>query len=652
MGALHDDDTHPTLSQCQASRPPALVVTDKIATLNRLIGACAAVLGQVEHVPFADHEGLHAAFSRLTAASPILIATRDRLLVMNKGDDAAGCPVCLTLGRMSHGTELQTAAFRRGVICDSAPPEMLTDMALSTAAVLIGMVASDRADDVAWQGFAQTKLPRPLPRKAFSIELTTADILPFTTMADASCAFCRTAEQDAPAFQLGVVTKSSPRSLRHSGLSDLAVPVDTLVNPVCGPLGPIVFHARAGAYCTSARGEFRQAAINRTSSIGWFGLVPRPGDCVVAGVLEGLERRAGLSHSCRTRMARFNELGPIAVDPRLLGVYDETIYAQDKALTPFAPDREIEWVEGWSIEQQSLRLLPREYCYYGKPGIINGNSSGCATGSAREEALLHGLLELIERDSFVLYWLAKLSPPRIKPHSVTDTASRAMIARIEEAGGELFLLDARLDLQIPIVIAAIVDRRGEYGGFSVASGASQIPEEAVRKALYEVAVHFEAFAERAAFMAGGPLGGALQDFSLVKTLDDHPTMFGLPGAIKLAEFLVSSPVERSFAETFAQWEASGPVRETVDQDLLRMLDILHAAGFPETIAIEQTTREQKRLGLSTMRAIVPGLLPIDFGHGKCRAATLPRLRDLPFQLGLRNAPLQGADINRVPHPYP
>jgi ribosomal protein S12 methylthiotransferase accessory factor len=170
--------------------------------------------------------------------------------------------------------------------------------------------------------------------------------------------------------------------------------------------------------------------------------------------------------------------------------------------------------------------------------------------------------------------------------------------------------------------------------------------------VFEVAVNFESFPVRSERAAKGPFGGALEDFRLVRFLDDHPMMFGLPGAIPLASFLVSSEVELSFAETYAAWEAAGPARDTIDQDLRRVLDILRRAGHGETIAVDQTTSVQRRLGLSTVRAIVPGLLPIDFGFGKCRAATLPRLRELPQRLGLRDGPLDAADINRVPHPYP
>lgn len=69
---------------------------------------------------------------------------------------------------------------------------------------------------------------------------------------------------------------------------------------------------------------------------------------------------------------------------------------------------EMEWVESFSLFNKKKKLLPLQYAYYNAPNIINrfilGNSNGCALGSSPEEAILHGLLEFIERDVFINYW--------------------------------------------------------------------------------------------------------------------------------------------------------------------------------------------------------------------------------------------------------
>lgn len=72
----------------------------------------------------------------------------------------------------------------------------------------------------------------------------------------------------------------------------------------------------------------------------------------------------------------------------------------------------------------------------------------------------------------------------------------------------------------------------------------------------------------------------------------------------------------------------------------------------DVIVVDQTTPEQRRIGLRTVCAVVPGLLPIDFGWSRQRAPYLPRLRSAPRRAGLRATDLTEAEVRMVPHPFP
>ncbi|WP_246531396.1 hypothetical protein [Streptomyces bathyalis] len=59
-------------------------------------------------------------------------------------------------------------------------------------------------------------------------------------------------------------------------------------------------------------------------------------------------------------------------------------------------------------------------------------------------------------------------------------------------------------------------------------------------------------------------------------------------------------------------------------------------GRAGVIVVGQTTPEQERIGLRTVRTIVPGLLPIDSGWSRQRAPLMPRLRTAARRAGLRS----------------
>ncbi|GAA3437954.1 hypothetical protein GCM10018954_075680 [Kutzneria kofuensis] len=50
--------------------------------------------------------------------------------------------------------------------------------------------------------------------------------------------------------------------------------------------------------------------------------------------------------------------------------------------------------------------------------------------------------------------------------------------------------------------------------------------------------------------------------------------------------------------------------------------------------------------------IIPGTLPMTFGHEFRRVHGLPRLHRVPQALGYRDMPLRPEEINPYPHPFP
>jgi ribosomal protein S12 methylthiotransferase accessory factor len=70
----------------------------------------------------------------------------------------------------------------------------------------------------------------------------------------------------------------------------------------------------------------------------------------------------------------------------------------------------------------------------------------------------------------------------------------------------------------------------------------------------------------------------------------------------------------------------------------------------EAIACDLTTPDVARLGLRSVRVVVPGLHPLFMGH-RNRALGGSRLYDVPARLGERGlAP--GESDNPFPHPFP
>ena len=64
------------------------------------------------------------------------------------------------------------------------------------------------------------------------------------------------------------------------------------------------------------------------------------------------------------------------------------------------------------------------------------------------------------------------------------------------------------------------------------------------------------------------------------------------------------------------------------------------------LAVDQTTPEHRAADLSCAKVLVPGLLPMTFGHAHRRLG-LPRLQTARARSGLPPAP-----VRTLPHPFP
>lgn len=160
------------------------------------------------------------------------------------------------------------------------------------------------------------------------------------------------------------------------------------------------------------------------------------------------------------------------------------------------------------------------------------NTNGLASGNTRDEALLHGLCEVIERDAFSLW--QHLSPQRRRPTqldlaAVEDTACREALARLAAARIDAWAFDVTSDIGVPAYLCIIDDRDGHHPRLGRFGGTGCHPSAAL--ALFRAIA--EAIQSRLGFIAG-----AREDIPL----ENYATIGGL---VALASHLEALPPPRA-----------------------------------------------------------------------------------------------------------
>src|SRR5262249_38231856 len=132
----------------------------------------------------------------------------------------------------------------------------------------------------------------------------------------------------------------------------------------------------------------------------------------------------------------------------------------------FDEDAVTTWVWGHSFRHSKPVLVPQTYAYYqhkdpDEPQWAYECSNGCALGGSVEEAVLHGLLEVVERDAFLMSWYGRMPLPQLDLSSVPDPEVRLLAEHVEsERGYRLHAFNMTGQERIPCFWAMAVDIAG------------------------------------------------------------------------------------------------------------------------------------------------------------------------------------------------
>ncbi|MFC4031059.1 TOMM precursor leader peptide-binding protein [Streptomyces polygonati] len=568
-------------------------------------------------------------------------------------DGAPGCSRCLARRWQAVRTRALREALEGGSGTRAAGPGpwAVPFVADALAAVIMARAAGLRAPG------SGSRFPY-----AFLLDLETLAVTPFALVPDAECPWCGEQVTDSAANALVERTpspKHAPDAYRARPADEYDVPLAAFANPAAGMLGPGVVPDLVSASTSSVVGSFLLRSGDYLRECFWGGHTARYRSSVRVGVLEGLERYAGMRPRGRRTgvTAAYDDLvdlGEQVLDPRDCGLYPADFHRADPTVRPFDPARPIPWVWGYSLRDRRPLLVPEIVAYYHAPGglanrFVQESSNGCASGGSLAEAVYFGLMEVIERDAFLLAWYGRAPLSEIDASGSRRPETRAMIDRLAMYGYRARFFDTRVSFAVPVVTAVAERLDGGLGRLCFGAGAGLDPEAALAAGLCEIAT--DAVNLRRRTVRDEPRLRALAaDFRRVQVLHDHPLLYGLPEMARHADFLLRRDRTPRVPLAALARDTIAPGADSWD-DVTACVNEVARAGF-DVVVVDQTAPEQRELGLHTAGVIVPGLLPIDFGWARQRAPAMPRTLRALREGGLRAEDLTPDDLNPAPHPFP
>jgi oxazoline/thiazoline synthase len=345
-----------------------------------------------------------------------------------------------------------------------------------------------------------------------------------------------------------------------------------------------------------------------------------------SALMEAIERYSGIFQGDEIRSARrFKDFAEgDALLPNDVQLFSETqLQARHNhqpddshpVPDPLDPSAKVEWSPVWSLRDRRFKYLPTGVLYFFYRDF-HTDSNGCAAGNTREEAIVQGFLELVERDAYAIWWYNRIRRAEVDLSQFDDSYVRDIQTQFTDAGRKVWVLDVTSDLGIPTYVAIMHWMQNGQENIEFGSGAHFDRRIALLRSLTELTQ----------FLSIGMMDGAS---------GEKPTLDGVT-PLRLEQYPFLIPSDNPVVPPAPGMKVHDNTRDQVNA----CVEIATRAGY-DFMVLDQTRPDVE---VPVVRVIVPGLR-----HFYRRFAP-GRLYDVPVKLGLLDRPLAESELTPfLPH---
>ena len=209
-----------------------------------------------------------------------------------------------------------------------------------------------------------------------------------------------------------------------------------------------------------------------------------------SAMMEGFERySAERQDSDEIILSSVNEISSKGdyIDPKSLNLPKEF---EKKDIS----DISLEWSIAHDLITDKDYYIPTNAIYHpythdnNVESLFKSNTNGLASGNILEEAILHGIFEVIERDAWSIFELTHKNYSQIDLDTIESETINETIEKFTSNGINIKLMDFTADIDVPTIAASADDTvTRDAGLLTLGIGTHLDPEVAILRALTEVA---------------------------------------------------------------------------------------------------------------------------------------------------------------------
>lgn len=316
------------------------------------------------------------------------------------------------------------------------------------------------------------------------------------------------------------------------------------------------------------------------------------------------------------------------------------------------------FTKGFDLLRNKKIFIPSQLIYlyfpenFGEKVIREPNSNGSSARPSLKEALIHGILEVIERDAFFIYYLNNSLGQLLKIDSAVNEKLADLLRMLKNYKFETYLFYLPTDFRVLNICALIIDKSGVGPMVSVGSSSGFDLEKLISKALVEALQVMGWSRNIVAFEQNKILYNKRFNNVLIKNVETRAFYWYFLNKLHIIYDLINnskkifqkpvyfSKLNKEFKKISLQF--------TSPKYMLSYL-LESAVKLSKDIYFSETTHFRlRKYGIRSVKIVMPKLQPI-YLNEDYRQINFSRVCNLLFELGITNNPSSYSQINKVPH---
>lgn len=359
---------------------------------------------------------------------------------------------------------------------------------------------------------------------------------------------------------------------------------------------------------------------------------------------EIIERYSLTAYDTKTFIfASFNELDKRGLNPKEVIAFSNTQLQSLDSTLKYTPSSKFHWIRGQSLLRKGEILIPAQlvfvpYEYEASEPILRLlTSTGAAAGVSLEDALYRGICEVVERDSFMIAYLNKLSSSLIDISDSKNVYIRGILESLERYELEFAVVDLTTDVKVFSVAAIILDKTGKGPAISVGLRAGFDIEDVIINAIEEALMARSWLRDRFSFNPKAKISR-----KTIATIEDRALFWFPVKKISLLDFWIKSKEKRMLGDYPC-------VTESKRAHLNKIQNIFQKRE-KDILYIDITAPEAREAGFIVVKVVIPYLQPLYLDE-KYKYLGTERLYEAPVKMRVLEKSLQENELNRIPHPF-